>query len=151
MKTISIIGSILLITNVSFAIVAKPKPVDTAPTVKCEYMVIERDETGATKDFKYGQTLVIKGEKDKTTDTQGFTLKGSLKRICAMYAGKPKPGGPGGGPQCTNGYDLRVSIEFAKGISSSGQIAISKADKDKRLTVDLSVGNRQATANCAVQ
>lgn len=67
MKAITIISSILLTSSLSFAIVAKPKPVHKAPIVTCEYSVSDRNEDGSTKDFKYGQPLTVTTTENKTT------------------------------------------------------------------------------------
>lgn len=158
MTQLTIISTILLASSMSFAIIAKPKPV-TPPTVSCTYMVDVNDQSSGNIDFKYGQPLKLTGAinplEEKTTETMGFTLKGTLRRVCALAAGMPKPpgvGGPGGGGMhCTNGYDLSVTLDFAQGISSVHHMSLTKEEKNKRLSGTLVVGNRTASVNCDVQ
>lgn len=161
MKNITIISTILFASSISFAILPHnmPMPPGTKPTgvtVKCEYFVTENNQAGNDNGgFKFGEPLAIKSAQEvNTTDTEGFVLKGKIKQVCAMSVGKPKPGTPGasGGLKCTDNYNLTVALDFGKsGISSFSEISVSKADKNKRLNVNLIVGNRQATANCDVQ
>lgn len=148
MKNITIISTILLTSSLSFAIVAKPKPVVQPPVVKCDYSVNVRGEQGETIDYKNGEPVTVQATENKTTSVLGFNLKSKLERNCIQVGGKP---GQIGGIKCSDVYTIKTTLGFQGGISGSSQMDAKKSDKNKNYSHTLTVGNREATVRCFVQ